>query len=251
MKLVCTFLAAIFCFAFNLNNSTTVLADAYLGSNGGGSGYSAGNYIIAFLGTPSTTGKWLLQFGGHHYAQNISYNAGKVIGTTPSHQGVEPLSFTSSGTTYAPLKSEHAGMLAMLSSLSTTELTSAKLSTSFSDVALGPGKDGQFPATKEGLAVSGLSDEQKALVLAAITPWVQTADDTTVAQLIAIYEGELNDTYIAFSGDPSLSNNADYVRLDGPSVWIELTCQGSDIDGIHFHTVWRDHTRDYGAEYSF
>ena len=248
MKLVCTFLAAIFCFAFNLNNSTTVLADAYLGSNGGGSGYSAGNYIIAFLGTPSTTGKWLLQFGGHHYAQNISYNAGKVIGTTPSHQGVEPLSFTSSGTTYAPLKSEHAGMLAMLCSLSTTELTSAKLSTSFSDVALGPGKDGQFPATKLGLKCSNLTAAQKTLVINAMKPWLQDADDASGAALLAVYTSEIDNTYISYSGNATLATNGDYVRIDGPSVWIELVCQnGVVFSGIHYHAIYRDHSRDYGA----
>ncbi len=224
------------------------LADAYLGSNGGGSGYSASNYIIAFLGTPSTTGKWLLQFGGHHYAQNISFNAGKVIGTTPSHQGVEPLSFTSSGTTYAPLKSEHAGMLAMLSSLSTTELASAKLSTSFSDVALGPGKDGQFPATKLGLKCSNLTAAQKTLVINAMKPWLQDADDASGAALLAVYTSEIDNTYISYSGNATLATNADYARIDGPSVWIELVCQnGVVFSGIHYHAIYRDHTRDYGA----
>ena len=74
-------------------------ADAYLGANGGGGGYSSGIYFIAFLNTPSTTGGWMLQFGGHHYAANISYNNGHVVGTTPHFYGLEPTSFTVSGTT--------------------------------------------------------------------------------------------------------------------------------------------------------
>lgn len=97
-------------------------------------------------------------------------------------------------------------MVAMLNSFSSSELANAKLSQTFSDILLGPGEDGQFPATKQGLAVSSLSSEQKALVLAAINPWVQDADDTTAAALLAIYEAELDNTYIAFSGNASLSN---------------------------------------------
>jgi hypothetical protein len=224
------------------------------GGNGGQVEFSSGAYFLAFLGTPSTTDTWILQFGGHHLAFNVTYKAGEIASATPLHTGVEPKSWTTEdGTTYAPLNNEHDTMAAMLASLDETQLASAQLSSTFSDVLVGPQQDGQFPATKEGLAVSNLSDEQKVLVLAAIQPWVQNADDATAVQLLAIYEEELNDTYIAFSGDPGLTNNADYARLDGPSVWIELACQSSDIDpdGIHYHTIWRDHTRDYGAEFSF
>lgn len=223
-------------------------ADDYLGTLGGG-GYSAGKYIIAFLGTPSTTGTWMLQFGGHHYAQNITFNGGNVVSITPSHQGVEPTSWTSNGLTYAPLKAEYDAMKAMLASLSAAELTSAKLSATFSDVLLGPNKDGQFPATKQGLAVSSLTNAQKQLVLNAMKPWLQDADDATGAAMLALYESELNSTYIAYSGNATLTVNADYVRIDGPSVWIEFVCQSGVVvkNQIHYHTVFRDHTRDYNG----
>ena len=220
-------------------------------ARGGGVEFSSGAYFLAFLGTPSTSDTWILQFGGHHLAFNVTYKAGEVVSTTPLHTATEPRTWTTEDTSYAPLANEQGGMVAMLESLSEEQLATAKLAATFGDILVGPQQDGQFPATKEGLAVSSLSDEQKALVLAAMMPWVNNADEATSAQLLATYESELNDTYIAFSGDPSLSNNADYVRLDGPSVWIELTCQSSDIDGIHYHTVWRDRTRDYGAEFSF
>ena len=65
-------------------------ADDYLAANGGGTTYGAGNYYIAFLGTPSTTGLWELQFGGHHYTFANTYNGGKIAGVTPSFRAVEP-----------------------------------------------------------------------------------------------------------------------------------------------------------------
>lgn len=228
-----------------INAADDVLRTTY----SAGSNYSSGEYIIAFLGTPSTTGTWLLQFGGHHYAQNITYSGGAVVSATPAHQGVEPRVWTSGGTTYGPLNQEHDAMIAMLASLSTSQLATAKLSTTFGDVLLGPGKDGQFPATKQGLAVSTLTDAQKQLVLAAIRPWTQDVDDATGAALLAIYTNELNSTYIAYSGNPTLEANADYVRIDGPSVWIEFVCQSGAVirNQIHYHTIFRDHTRDYNG----
>jgi hypothetical protein len=215
--------------------------------------YANGSYFLAFLGTPSTTDTWILQFGGHHLAFNITYKGGEVVGATPKFTGTEPKVWTTEDATYAPMQAEHDNLIAMLASLDETQLATAQLTATYNDVLLGPGEDGQFPTEKEGLAVSELSGEQQALVLAAIAPWVQDVDDTTAAELLAVYEEELNETYIAYSGDSSLMNNADYVRIDGPSVWLEFINQNGIVysDQIHYHTVWRDRTRDYGAEFSF
>jgi uncharacterized protein (TIGR03437 family) len=76
---------------------------------------------------------------------------------------------------------------------------------------------------------------------------------------MAIYQNELDSTYIAWtgngtSGNPSsfLNANTNYARIDGPSVWIEFACQSGVVfrNQIHYHTVWRDHLRDYGKDLS-
>jgi len=36
------------------------------GPGGGGVAFGADEYYLAFLGTPSVTAPWMLQFGGHH-----------------------------------------------------------------------------------------------------------------------------------------------------------------------------------------
>lgn len=239
------------------------LADAYLNANGGGSSYGDGIYFIAFLNTPSTTGAWMLQFGGHHYAANIAYNQGHVVGTTPQHEAVEPLSFTTNNTTYSPLTQERDAMAAMLASLDATQLASAKSSSTFNDCVMIPGAStggpSSFPTTKIGLAGSALNSTQKQLVLAAMKPWVQDADDTVAANLMKIYESELDNTYIAWTGSGTagtastfLNASSNYVRIDGPSVWIEFACQGGIVirNQIHYHTVWRDRNRDYGKDLS-
>ena len=42
--------------------------------DGGGRGPAFGEdeYYLAFVGTPSTTTPWMLQFGGHHLAINLT-----------------------------------------------------------------------------------------------------------------------------------------------------------------------------------
>jgi len=227
-------------------------ADDKLGETA--TGYGSGNYYLAFLGDPSTTGTWQLHFGGHHLAVNITYANGAVEGISPFFIGVEPTSFTDDdGDTVEALGAMHDAILALTSSLSTSQLAEAKLSTSYSDVLLGPDEDGEFPTTKSGIAVSELSDTQQSLVLAAIEQWVDIADDTTAASVLSTYKSELDKTYVSYSGGTDLTSQGDYVRIDGPGVWIEFVCQNGVVysSQIHFHTVYRDHNTDYGGEFSF
>jgi hypothetical protein len=168
------------------------MADDNLNANGGGSGYGSGLYYLSFLNTPSTTGAWMMQFGGHHYAANISFNQGHVVSATPYFYGVEPTSFTVNGTTYTPLAQEHDAMTAMLASLSASQLASAQLTQTFSDATMIPGEtnggSGTFPTTKVGIAVSTLSSAQQQLVLDAMKPWIQNMQTTTAANLLTIYQ---------------------------------------------------------------
>jgi hypothetical protein len=162
---------------------------------------------------------------------------------------VEPFgTFTENGTTNQPLKSEQSAFAAMLASLSTDQQATAELSKTYSDLVLKPGVDWQFPTTKEGIQVSALSADQQALVLAAIQTYVGDIDDADAATIMAKYTSELADTYVAFSGTTGLTEQNDYVRIDGPSVWIEFSMQhGIVLSGNHPHSVWRDRTTDYGG----
>jgi len=235
-----------------INNTDSVLEAAAGGS------YGPGNYVICFLGTPSTTGKWMLQFGGHHYAGNITYDAGSVVSITPSHQGLEPKTWTNAyGTVIAPLADEESAMATMLASFSSTELASAKISGSYSDCLMVPGSTtNTFPSTKVGIQVSQLSSTAQANVLLAMHRWVDDLDSASAAAFMTIYTNELANTYVSYASNTSgvsgsassfFTTNTDYVRIDGPSIWIEFICQTGVVypSQIHYHSVFRDHARDY------
>ncbi len=215
------------------------------GPGGGGPQFGAMNYMIAFLGKPSKTSPWILQLGGHHLAINIYYK-GTNGAATPYHVAAQPTVWKDDqGKTHEPLAPMRESLQGLLASLTPDQLKKAKLEARFNDVYVGPQKDGKFPAKSEGVPVSELSDASKDFVKKAIAAW--TDDNPQGAEYRKLYEADLDKVKVSYSGATSLSDRGDYVRLDGPRVWIEFATQGSD----HVHTIWRDRLTDYGAEFSF
>ena len=215
------------------------------GGPGGGGNFGAMNYMIAFLGKPSKTAPWILQLGGHHLAINIYYK-GTAGAATPYHVAAQPTVWKDDqGKTHDPLAPMRTSLHGLLASLTPEQSKRAKLEARFNDVYVGPQKDGRFPAKSEGMPVSELSGSSKDFVRKAIAAW--TGDTPQGVEYRRIYEAELDKVKVAYSGTTNVSDRGDYVRLDGPRVWIEFATQGSD----HVHTIWRDRLTDYGAEFSF
>ena len=226
-------------------------ADDYFGTTLGKTGmFGRSHFYIAFLGNPTTTGLWELQFGGHHFAFSNTYNNGQITGATPSFRGVEPMaSITVGSRTYQPMEQERAAFAKLMETLSEGEKTSAKLSNTYSDILLGPGKDGAFPNTKQGIRVTDLNDIKQTQIQRAIELYVKDLDGVTAKEIMAKYTAELSNTYLSYSGSGSMNVNNDYARIDGPGVWIEYSVQPSrDFPGTtHPHSVWRDRKGDYGG----
>jgi Protein of unknown function (DUF3500) len=63
----------------------------------------------------------------------------------------------------------------------------------------------------------------------------------------ALVFAELDLVKASYSGSTNVAAAGDYVRIDGPRIWIEFCAQGGD----HYHATWRNRMTDYGAEFSF
>jgi hypothetical protein len=219
-----------------------------LGGQGADGFGSLKDYYFAVYGKPSTTQPFMVQFGGHHLARNLTYNGDKVS-QTPQFVGSEPTSFTSGGTTVQPVKAESTAMFGMLAGLNAKQKKAAEITSgTFDDLVMGPGKDsGTFPAS-EGLLVSQLTAAQKKLVTAAIRTYVGDLDKTAADKLMAKYESELSRTRIGWSNNAGPTDENSYIRIDGPSVWIEfINTRSQSTPNIHYHSVYRDKTDDYGS----
>ena len=226
-------------------------ADDKLNSLGGqgSDGFGAlKDYYIAVYGTPSTTQPFMIQFGGHHLARNLTYNGDKVS-QTPQFVGSEPTSFQVDGATVEPLKAEATSIFAIMSGLTTDQRAAAQITSgTFDDLLMGPGKDtGNFPAA-EGLEVSKLDDTQKQAVMAAIQAYAGDLNSGAATKLIDKYRSELDQTRVGWSNNTGPTEENSYIRIDGPSVWIEfINTRSMSTPDIHFHSVYRDKTNDYGS----
>ena len=212
----------------------------------GGDMFGSDLYYISFLGTPSDTHPWMLQFGGHHLALNITITASQGV-LTPSLTGAQPAKFTLDGRVVRPLGRESDKALELLRALDVKQRQQAVLPYAVPDLVLGPGQDGK-KIVPEGLKASGLNAKQKALLLDLIGEWAGIANETSAAARMAVLKAELGDTWFAWSGPTSAEageNISAYYRIQGPHLVIEYAPQ-HDEPTNHVHTIYRDPTNDYG-----
>jgi hypothetical protein len=200
-------------------------------------------YYLAFLGPPSTTAPWMLQFGGHHLAINLTM-AGSQSSMTPSLPATQPARYTVEGREIRPLGAENDKAFALINALDASQRSKAILTYGVSDLVLGPGHDGQT-IQPEGIPASALSVSQQAMLLDLVHEWAGIVTDAFAAPRMAEIKAALPQTYFAWSG-PTTNGSLAYFRIQGPTLVIEYAPQRS-LD--HIHTIYRDPTNDYGAKY--
>jgi Protein of unknown function (DUF3500) len=203
-------------------------------------------YYISFLGTPSTTNPWMLQFGGHHLALNITIAGSKGV-LTPTLTGAQPATFKLNGTIVRPLGRESDKALALLHELDDQQRRQAVLDYTVSDLVLGPGQDGKN-IVPEGLQASAMNSKQRAMLLDLIGEWAGIMNGTSAAVRMDQIRADLSETWFAWSGSTTGeagSNIAAYYRIQGPHLVIEYAPQ-HDEPTNHVHTIYRDPTNDYG-----
>jgi len=207
-------------------------------------------YYISILGTPSDKTPWMLQFGGHHLALNITIAGQRGI-LTPSLTGVQPALYTANGKTVRPLGQESDKALALLTSLDSTQRSQAILNYRVADLVLGPGQDGKT-IQPEGLKASAMTEQQIAMLVDVIAEWSGIVHESAAAARMAEIKSGLGDTWFAWSGPTTATpghNTTAYYRIQGPNLVIEYAPQqmGGDPSN-HIHTIYRDPTNDYGRK---
>jgi hypothetical protein len=213
------------------------------GGRGGGVRFGLDEYYIALLGTPSMTAPWMLQFGGHHLAINVTI-AGSASAMTPSLPAAQPAKYTLNGQTIRPLGKENDKAFALINALSPAQQKQAILNYQVNDLVLGPGEDGKV-IQPEGIIGSSLDANQQSMLLDLAHEWVGILNDEAANAKMAELKSNMTRTYFAWSGSTKNGGLA-YYRIQGPTAVIEYAPQQGDLD--HIHTIYRDPTNDYGAK---
>ena len=208
-------------------------------------------YYISILGTPSESHPWMLQFGGHHLALNITI-AGERGVLTPTLTGAQPALYSLEGKTVRPLGKESDQAVALLQSLNKTQRKQAILSYRLADLVLGPGQDGKT-IIPEGLKASAMTGAQRTALLALMAEWAGIIHESAAASRMAELKADLDETWFAWSGPVTVKPGANitaYYRIQGPHVVIEYAPQTLGGDpAMHVHTMYRDPTNDYGKKF--
>jgi Protein of unknown function (DUF3500) len=204
-------------------------------------------YYISFLGKPSATQPWMIQFGGHHLGLNVTLVGGQ--GTlAPSLTGAQPAIYQFEGKTVRPLGRESDKAFALLSSLDERQRKQAILGFQVRDLVLGPGRDGQM-IQPEGIKGSDLSEKQREMLLDLASEWSGISHEAVAKAKMEEMRKNVGEIWFAWSGSTDKPGLA-YFRIQGPTVVIEYAPQGRDENAMmHIHTIYRDPPNDYGVKW--
>ncbi len=210
----------------------------------GRSMFGRDEYYVSFLGQPSVTEPWMLQFGGHHLGLNVTL-VGERGTLAPTLTGAQPASFTLEGKLVRPLGREVDKSFALISSLNAQQREQAILGFQIRDLVLGPGRDG-VTIQPEGIKGSALTTQQREMLLDLASEWTGILNTAQAKTKMDELRNHIADTWFAWSG-PVERDRAAYFRIQGPTLHIEYAPQGRG--GDHIHTIYRDPGNDYGVKW--
>src|SRR6266850_5592535 len=172
-----------------------VEADELLKTSGGRTMFGRDEYYVSFLGQPSTTEPWMIQFGGHHLGLNITLVDER--GTlTPSHTGAQPAIYELEGKTMRPLGREVDKALALMGSLDESQRKQAVLGFQMRDLVLGPGRDGQT-IQPEGIKGFALTEKQREMLLDLASEWTGIMHETAAKSKMDEMKKNIAETWFA------------------------------------------------------
>jgi hypothetical protein len=178
----------------NIVNADQQLEDRTAAGRAAGSRirFGRGEYYVAILGTPSAGDRWMLQFGGHHLAVNVTISGRRGV-LTPTHTGAQPASFTLNGQTVRPLGGEHDKAFKLMNTLDAAQQKQALLGYEVRNLVLGPGEDGKV-IQPEGVRASTFNQNQRAMLLDLVREWADILNEEAARAKIAEISTRLADT---------------------------------------------------------
>ncbi|MER5756045.1 DUF3500 domain-containing protein [Streptomyces sp. NPDC002088] len=218
-------------------------------------------YYWTVMGTPSDTEPWGFQFDGHHLVINYFVLGNQVV-MSPCFWGSEPTSMEIDGETVTVCHEEVVAGLAFINSLTEAQQKVAIASATKSNESMKAGafSDNTVQAY-EGIRGNALTGAQKKKLLGIVEAFVGRAKADAAKVKLAEVRAHLDDTYVTWAGGTG-DDDAFYVRVHSPVVWVEVDCQapgplagaygatqGSGATQKHVHSIIRTpNGNDYGKE---
>jgi len=203
-------------------------------------------YFTSFFGRPESGKTWGYRYEGHHVAVNVTVIDGKKIVASPTFLGASPAKVKEGRMkdTQALAKEEN---LARELAVSLHQRGKAVVYTKQSpaDVLTAENRVAQ-QLEPVGVTMEQATAAEVKLLFQLIAEYAHRyRAEVADAELHAIEALDLKDIRFAWAGDLELGK-AFYYRIQTPKVLIETA--NSQNNANHIHTVWRDHTNDFGRD---
>ncbi|WP_316775753.1 DUF3500 domain-containing protein [Streptomyces sasae] len=217
-------------------------------------------YYWTLMGTPSATEPWGFQFDGRHCVINYFVLGDQVV-MSPCFWGSEPTSMEIDGETVTVCHEEVLASLTFVNSLSADQQSVAIVSATKTSESMKAGafSDNAVQAY-EGIRGNALTRVQKQKLLGIVEAFVDRAKADAAKVRMAEVRAHLDDTYVTWAGGTG-ADDAFYVRVHSPVVWVEVDCQApgplrgayGGTEGVptqmHVHSIIRTpNGNDYGKE---
>lgn len=202
-------------------------------------------YFFSIFGTPSETQPWGWRVEGHHLALNFAC-AGKGPAATPAFYGTNPGEVKQGPRAGLRLlaREEDLGRK-LVHSLNAEQRQQAVLSAEApKDILNDPKREELTPA--EGVPVSSLTPEQRKMAEQIVREYLgnQRAEVESAEWTRIQTEGWESARFAWMGGtEPGVGH---YYRLQGKSFVVEY--DNTQNGANHPHAVWRDRSRDFGAD---
>jgi hypothetical protein len=212
--------------------------------------YDSEKFFVSVFGDPNSK-NWGWTVTGHHYAANFTVADGKIA-FTPLFLGANPQIVPEGRYVgWRILQHEADRAFALLASLEPSQIEEAVISDAVDgDVFAGPGNQKGFEMPV-GIRASSLDPLQLRLLNGVIDEYLGDASDEAAARQRKEIENDGLDTlHFAWWG-PTDNPAARYMfRVQGPSILIDYVRERSADGGFnHVHSIARDPSNDYGAEW--
>ncbi|QDV27034.1 DUF3500 domain-containing protein [Aureliella helgolandensis] len=220
---------------------------------GGANERNPEKYYFTIFGKPAAKQHWGLSFEGHHLSLNFTMQGNRIVDSTPFFYATNPAQLKEDYGTDFPkglqvLKAEEQVALALVRSLSETQMTQATLPGELPSEIRAAGAAQPPLEVLGGIAASELTNEQQAQLrklMKAYTSKMRSGVAKENWKLIE--EAGFEKIKFGWSGATRLGRGHYYV-VQGPTFVIEFINVQPDASGNpanHIHCVWRDMQGDF------
>jgi hypothetical protein len=220
-------------------------------------------YHFTFFGEPSDQGQWGLSIEGHHLSLNYTFEAGKLVDSTPQFFGVNPAnlkkSFTIPDITQANKQRQFAGGARLLSaeedsafdllkSFRPDQLDKVVYTTECPDDIQWAGLAQPQSGSQVGMQAKDMTRDQLQLLQGVLNSFnANMSRDVIDQRSNLIKESGIDQIYFGWAGAKDIGGQH-YYRIQGPTFIAEFCNFQKDPQGNianHIHAIWRDMTGDF------